>query len=434
MSARDTALSALIACRRQHAWSDGVLKEYTARDRLDRRDAALASRLCYGVLQNRMLLDEWLSRFVKGRLRDLQPVVLDILRLGAYQLTMMDKIPPSAAVNEAVGQTRRLANGKAANLVNAVLRNMDRSRVKLTLPEDLSVRYSHPPQLVALLAESLPPEKLEPFLACDNQAPATYVQVNTLRATEAAVCSALEHEGYQCRSHLWMADCLQIMGGSIDQSRPFAEGQVYAQDPAAKLAALCAGLEPGMRVLDCCSAPGGKSFAAAIAMEDKGQIVSCDIHPHKIALIEKGARRLGLQCIRPMLADATQYRPDWAAAFDVVLADAPCSGLGVIRKKPDIRYRELSQTEALPALQKKILDNQARYVRPGGTLMYSTCTVLRREHEAVAEAFLQTHPDFAPAPLALPASMGEDQCGRKTLLPCDDDADGFFLCRFRRKL
>ena len=410
------------------------MKEYTARDRLDRRDAALASRLCYGVLQNRMLLDEWLSRFVKGRLRDLQPVVLDILRLGAYQLTMMDKIPPSAAVNEAVGQTRRLANGKAANLVNAVLRNMDRSRVKLTLPEDLSVRYSHPPQLVALLAESLPPEKLEPFLACDNQAPATYVQVNTLRATEAAVCSALEHEGYQCRSHLWMADCLQIMGGSIDQSRPFAEGQVYAQDPAAKLAALCAGLEPGMRVLDCCSAPGGKSFAAAIAMEDKGQIVSCDIHPHKIALIEKGARRLGLQCIRPMLADATQYRPDWAAAFDVVLADAPCSGLGVIRKKPDIRYRELSQTEALPALQKKILDNQARYVRPGGTLMYSTCTVLRRENEAVAEAFLQTHPDFAPAPLALPASMGEDQCGRKTLLPCDDDADGFFLCRFRRKL
>ena len=182
MSARDTALSAMIACRKQKAWSDGILKEYIVRDGLDRRDAALASRLCYGVLQNRMLLDYYLQQLITGKLKRLQPVVLDILRLGLYQILFLDKIPVSAAVNEAVEQTKKYANRSAAGLVNGVLRNADRQKDSLTPPQDLATRYSHPQALVDLLTEYVGEEKIEDLLRADNETPDTVIQINTLRA------------------------------------------------------------------------------------------------------------------------------------------------------------------------------------------------------------------------------------------------------------
>ena len=214
----------------------------------------------------------------------------------------------------------------------------------------------------------------------------------------------------------------------------FMEGLFYVQDPASRLSVRCAMLpkDGGIRLLDCCSAPGGKSFAAAIAMGGRGQIRSCDIHPHKIALIENGARRLGLTNIRAGVQDASVFNPEWEDAFDVVLADVPCSGLGIIRKKPDIRYRNLKETEALPALQSAILSNQASYVKKGGVLMYSTCTILKRENEQVVEAFLEAHPDFHTEPLCLPEVFPKNENGMLTLLPGQYDTDGFFICRLRR--
>lgn len=429
MSARDTALSVLIACRRQQAWSDGILKEYALRDRLSSRDIALAAQLSYGVLQNRMLLDHWIDAFLNGKRSALQPVVADILRLAVYQLQFLDKIPPSAAVNEAVSQCKKHANVKAAGMVNAILRNMLREPERLRLPEELSVRYSHPAPLVALLQDSLG-DQTEAFLKSCNSAPETCVQVNTLRCEPAAAIETLESEGYTVRSHPWLEGCLLLTGGSIEHSSLYQSGAVYAQDAAAKLAAVCSGVRPGDRVLDCCSAPGGKSFAAAIEMENNGQIISCDLHAHKIKLIEKGAERLGLSIISARQTDASVFCPEFADGFDVVIADVPCSGFGVIRKKPDIRYKDLAQTEQLPELQKKILHNQAAYVRPGGCLLYSTCTVLRRENEAVAEWFLQEHPSFTAELLPLPERYGSRSM--ITLLPGEDETDGFFIARFRR--
>ena len=415
MGARETALNALIACRKSGAWPNGALKEYIARDRLSPRDAALATRLCYGVLQNRNKLDFYLKQLLTGRLKDLHPVVRDILHLGLYQIYELDKVPESAAVNESVTLAKKYCkNPKAGALVNAVLRKAAATKGTLQEPVSYADRYSHPDELISLLKANLPKGKLEPMLIADNAAPRTVVQVNTLRIS---------------------AEELVLSGtGSLEQLPAFREGLFYVQDPAAKLSVLCAGLpEAGGNVLDCCAAPGGKSFAAAIAMGGKGSIVSCDIYPHKTALIENGAARLGLTNITARQQDASQVVPGWVGGMDTVIADVPCSGLGIIRKKPDIRCKNLKELEDLPALQLKILETQASYVKPGGTLLYSTCTVLKRENEDVVSAFLAAHGEFTTEPLKLPDVFPKNETGMLTLIPGEYDTDGFFICRLRRK-
>ena len=415
MTAREAALRALTACRKSGAWSDGALKELL-KD-LDRREAALASQLCYGVLQNRMLLDFWLSQFVRGKI---QPVVQDILRLALYQIQFLDKIPDSAAVNEAVEQTKRSANVAASRLVNGVLRSILRTE-KLPEPADLATKYSHPKELVELLSAQYG-EKTEELLKSHNTAPQTVLQINPLKTTAAKVALELEQIGAQYQMHESLENCLYVSGtGNLEHLKAYQDGWVYVQDAAARMTVEFAQLRPDMRVLDCCAAPGGKSFAAAIKMENRGELISCDIHAHKLRLIENGAQRLGISILSTRLQDAAEAVEAWKNTMDTVICDVPCSGLGVIRKKPDIRYKNLALTEHLPELQKKILANQANYVKKGGTLIYSTCTILRRENEEVVQAFLAEHPDF-------------EVQGMKTYLPCDDQTDGFFICKLRRKL
>ena len=436
MGARETALNALIACRKSDAWSNGVLKEYIQRDRLDSRDAALATRLCYGVLQNRQKLDFYLQQLLTGRLKDLHPVVRDILHLGLYQILELDKIPDSAAVNESVTLAKKYnKNPKAASLVNGVLRNAVRRQGQLKAPVSYADKYSHPDELISLLKANLPKGKLEPMLIADNASPDTVVQVNTRKITADQLMLRLEQERVTAVPHGWMKDCLVLSGtGNLEQLPSFQEGLFYVQDPAAKLSVLCAKLsKEDIRVLDCCSAPGGKSFAASIAMEGKGQITSCDVHTHKTALIENGAARLGLQNITARQQDATVQVPEWMEAMDVVIADVPCSGLGIIRKKPDIRYKNLEELKALPSVQLAILENQAAYVKKGGVLLYSTCTVLKAENEDVVTAFLAKHDDFDTEPLELPEVFPKNETGMLTLIPGEYDTDGFFICRLRRK-
>ena len=436
MGARETALNALIACRKSGAWSNAVLKEYIGRDRLSPRDAALATRLCYGVLQNRNKLDFYLKQLLTGRLKDLHPVVRDILHLGLYQIYELDKVPESAAVNESVTLAKKYCkNPKAGALVNAVLRKAAATKGTLQEPVSYTDRYSHPDELISLLKANLPKGKLEPMLIADNAAPRTVVQVNTLRISAEELAERLTAEHICVKPHEWMADCLVLSGtGSLELLPAFREGLFYVQDPAAKLSILCAGLpESGGNVLDCCSAQARKRYPAAIAMCGKGSIVSCDIYPHKTALIENGAARLGLTNITARQQDASQVVPEWVGAMDTVIADVPCSGLGIIRKKPDIRYKNLKELEDLPALQLKILETQASYVRPGGTLLYSTCTVLKRENEDVVSAFLAAHGGFTTEPLPLPDVFPKNETGMLTLIPGEYDTDGFFICRLRRK-
>ena len=436
MGARETALNALLACRKEGAWSNGVLKEYIARDRLDRREAALATRLCYGVLQNRGLLDHYLKQLLTGRIKDLHPAVHDILHLGLYQIYELDRIPESAAVNESVALAKKYCPRQryAPGLVNAVLRNGVRTKGTLKEPASWEEKYSHPAELITLLKGSVEKGKMEPMLRANNAIPDTVIQVNILKTTGEELISRLEGEGVSAVPHGWMKDCLILSNtGNLEQLPSFQDGLFYVQDAAAKLSVLCAQIPANSAVLDCCAAPGGKSFAAAIAMGGTGSVISCDIHPHKIDLIQNGAARLGLRNIIPQVRDAAECEPDWVGRMDVVIADVPCSGYGIIRKKPDIRYKNHHEMAALPELQLKIINNQAGYVRPGGVLLYSTCTLLRRENEDVVGTFLANHPDFATEALPLSAPFPGNESGMLTLVPGEYDTDGFFICRLRRK-
>ncbi len=436
MSGRKTALNVLIACRKEGGWSNGVLKEYITRDRLDRREAALATRLCYGVLQNKLLLDFYLKQLLTGKAGKLHPAVRDILHLGLYQLLFMDRIPESAAVNESVSLARQYCRKipSAPGLVNGVLRNAVRQKETLQQPKDWETRYSHPQKLIDLLKAYVGKERIEKLLQADNTIPQTVIQTNTLRHSTQALQETLTEEGVTAEPHSWMPDCLVLTGtGSIEKLDSFQRGLFYVQDAAARLSVLCAGLKPGMEVLDCCAAPGGKSFAAAIAMEGRGKITSCDIHPHKLELIAKGSGRLGIENHMVKLQDASVSNPQWTGKMDAVIADVPCSGYGIIRKKPDIRYKDPGTMESLPELQLSILKTQSGYVKPGGVLLYSTCTLLRRENEGVVEQFLKENPDFSPEPLDLPAPFPNNETGMLALVSGEYDTDGFFICKLRRK-
>ena len=437
MSARHTALQVLIGCRKEDGWSNGLLKEQIARDGLDKRDAALATRLAYGVLQNRQLLDFYLQQVLTGRLKDLRPQVRDILHLGLYQIKLMDKIPASAAVNESVSLAKQFCRKQknAPALVNGVLRSAA-AKTDWTEPADLATKYSHPAGLVKLFESYVGPERLEPMLAANNGAPDTVVQVNILKTTAAALAARLEAEGVCAEPHAWMQNCLVLSGtGSIDKLPSFREGWFFVQDAAAKLAVDCAGIQSGdYLVTDCCAAPGGKSFAAAMALGGRGRIVSSDVHAHKVGLMERGAQRLGFENMHPRQFDATVFDPELEGKVDFALVDVPCSGYGIIRKKPDIREKDPDTMKELPQLQLEILKNQARYVRPGGVLLYSTCTLVRRENEGVVEKFLRSSDEFYLEPLELPGVFGGNTTGMLKLVSGEYDTDGFFIARLRRKI
>lgn len=438
-SARDTALKVLIACRTHGAWADAALKAQLARDQLSPQDAALCSRMVYGVTQNRLLLDFYLAAYCSQKPDHLQPPLLDILRLGAYQILFLDKVPDRAAVSEAVELAKRSGRGQAAGLVNAVLRKLSQNKNALPPIPDrdeakfLSIRYSHPKWLVKRLLELLGREEAEAFLAADNTAAPLTVQVNPLKTTPEALTAELEALGVRVTPHAWVPGCLELSGtGDLTALEPFQAGHFLVQDGAAALAARAAAVTPGQRVLDVCAAPGGKSFGSAFAMEDRGKILACDLHENKLKRIQDGARRLGLTSICIAAADGREFRPEWEAAFDTVLVDAPCSGLGIIRKKPDTRYKKADDLFTLPVVQQAILDNACRYVKPGGVLVYSTCTILPEENQQVTDAFLAQHRDFSREDLPLPDQAGQAD-GQVTLWPHRHDTDGFYICRMRRQ-
>lgn len=441
MSAREAALRTLVAMDHQKAWSDGHLKKTIQEEHLDRRDAALATRLCFGVLQNRMLLDHYLQQYSTMKLTKMESKVRNSLRLGLYQMLFLTKIPVSAAVSESVALTKKLCkNPRAGGMVNGILRNLARHLDALpTLDRSdpmayLALLYSHPQWLVEAWGARLGEEELEDLLRFDNSEPPVTVQVNTCRFQTQEVAETLRREGMGVTPHPWLADCLLLTGtGDLTRSEGWQLGMFYPQDPAARLAVLAAGLSPGDRVLDACAAPGGKSFAAAMAMGDQGEIRACDLHPHKKALIQAGAERLGLQSVTAQVADGRKPRKGWGAAFDAVLADVPCSGLGVLRKKPEIRYKDPKELEDLPQIQGEILANVAGYVRPGGVLLYSTCTLRREENEEIVQAFLAGHPEFHREAFRLPGPLGLVEAGECTLWPQRLETDGFFLARLRKE-
>ncbi len=433
VSAREAAYAALEAWRRRGARPDMILSSQD----MDRRDMALAQKIVSGVLQNSCLLDYRIGVYSGRAVSSLQPQVLDILRLSVYQLLFLDRVPSHAAVSEGVELAKKRAP-RAAGLVNAVLRKASTDRgkpVDLQIedgPRRLSVLYSHPEWFVAELLERWGQERTESVLRADNEEAPILAQVNTLKTTLPELTELLREEGVGTRACPLLENALYLEDtGALTGLRSFQKGLFYVQDAAARLAVTAAGVKPGDTVFDLCAAPGGKSFAAAMDMADRGAIRAFDIHGKKLNLIRGGCERLGITVLTAAPGDAGVFDPALEAGADAVIADVPCSGFGVLRKKPEIRYKKPEELERLPELQLKILRNAARYVKPGGTLLYSTCTVRRGENEDVAEAFLRESRDFAPEPFDLPEPLGASG-GMRTILPDEAGTDGFFICKLRR--
>lgn len=418
---RGKALSILRKIFEDKAYSNIAIDEVLKASTLDGRDKSFITGMVYGVLTNCSFLDYQIAAYSKIPIKNLSHQVLNILRLSLYQIHFMDRVPDSAAVNEGVALTKRVAF-KAAGFVNAVLRTFIKKGVRIPSKDDiisyLSVLYSYPEWIVKLWRRHFDDGELERLLAAGNAVPPLTIRVNRTKISVEELKEMLEAEDGLCEGALNL-----VKRGSIAETEGFKEGLFTVQDAAAQMATLVLDLKRGERVLDMCAAPGGKTTHIAELVGPEGAVIAWDKHPHKIILIEKTAARLGLKNITAYAHDGCDLDINHINGFDKVLLDAPCSGLGIIRKKPDIKWtRKEEDIMLLCDEQRRLLNAGAQYVRPGGLLVYSTCTINDSENEHMIENFLARHSDY---------SIDGDVI---ELMPHINNTDGFFICRLRRKV
>ena len=411
-------------------YSNLILDHALRENHLEGTAARFVTSCFYGVLERKISIDFVLNRFLKRPVHKATPYTAAVLRSGAYQILFMDKVPASAAVNESVELVRRSREKFNAGLTNAVLRKVAAEDVRRTVLEhpNPGIRYSVNDWIWEALSNDLGGEQAEAFLADSLLPPPVFIRINTKAENALGLVRAeLEPLGGTLRE-TEISDCFLAQGmRGIEGLNTYRQGLFFVQDLSSRLCAAAVDAKPGMRVLDCCAAPGGKSFSVALAMEDQGEVIAGDLHQHRAQLIAEGAQRLGLSSIKPRVLDASVFDPN-LGLFDRVLCDVPCSGIGVIRRKPEIKYKSDAECAALPEIQKSILSAAADYVKPGGRLIYSTCTLLKRENEAVVEWFLNRRPEFTTLP-----AFGDKENGRYTRFPPFDAGDGFFAAVLERK-
>ncbi len=441
-TARDVAVEALVTWEREHTYSNIMLDQLLQRERLSKAEASLATRLIYGVIERCITIDWLLEKNSRQPLKKCAPAVRAVLRVAVYQLLYMEKIPPSAAVNEAVGQTKRFKQGFAAGFVNGVLRSVDRESERLlrSLPQDLkglSIRHSIPASLLKAWDKAYGRETALSLAACANEVPPSTLRVNTLKISASSFEKYLKEAGiaFSLVEGLEAAYTVED-AAALRAANTIDDSWYYFQDAASQLACRALDAREGDRVLDMCAAPGGKSFTTAMSMHNRGAIVSCDIYENKTAVIAQRAEALGIEGLSTVCRDASDPLPDeWVSAFDCVICDVPCSGFGVIRRRPEIRYKDVASFEDLPSLQYAILCQAARAVKAGGVLQYSTCTLRPEENEQIAARFLLEHPSFSPRrlPSLLFEKAGKAPLHEITLMPHIHGTDGFYIASFRKE-
>lgn len=415
---RAVALGLLLDWARHGQYPNITLDHALRRNPLSAPDRALVTTLVYGVIERKITLDAIIDRLAD---RPIDDTVRAILRMGLYQLRYLDRIPPHAAVNESVA----LAPRRASGFVNAILRSYLRGPDLFRLPEPtdadaLSVRHSVDRPICARFAEIFGLDRADSLLAAFGRLPGLTLRTNPLRTTRDDYLARLAAAGIEA------IPCATPTGIRLSASMPpaelpgFADGDFFIQDEASQRCVAALGAKPGELVLDLCACPGAKSFGAALDMGNTGRIISSDLHKNKLSLIESGASRLGISIIETVARDARVPVPELIGQADRVICDVPCSGLGVLGKKPDLRYKSLDDVSGLPAIQAAILETAAGYVRPGGRLVYSTCTLLPEENAGVTAPFLAAHPEYI---------LVEE----RTLTPDLDGTDGFYFCALDRR-
>ena len=433
---RLTAFEALLKTENEGAYSNLAVGQAIREFHPD--NEAFVRNLVYGVLENRILLDYRLDGLIRSGIRKVKPRARILLRMGIYQIDFMDSIPDYAAVSETVALSRKKCSG-LSSLINGVLRTYLRQSERRELPDRekdpaayLSVRYSYNRELTDLWLRRFGEERTESLMEAGNRTPQLSVCTNTLKTTKKELTELLTAAGMSVRTPVTdgmpqaEADAvrehfLSVSGNGALDTEMFRRGLFYVQDLSSARAVAALAPQPGQTVLDVCAAPGGKSLFASLLMKNQGHILSCDVYEHKLELMKASMERLGIRCIQLKQQDATGYDARLEETADAVIADVPCSGLGVIRRRPEIKLRMTQDTiRSLSELQASILENAARYVRPGGKILYSTCTVSEQENEEIVRNFLRNNPGFSVV-------------SEKQIFPDTDASDGFYFCVMQKE-
>ena len=431
---REVALKVLYKIDKEQAYSNIELNEQIRQNRknLDEKDIGLISELVYGVTTWRLTLDEIIKKYSKIKLKKISPWIINILRMGIYQIIFLDKIPKSAAVNESVNLAKRYGHSSSSNFVNAILRKVEKTDYDdfFEIEDDIdriSKTTSMPKWIVEELVKGNGIKIAEQICKNSNLKPNITIRVNRLKIAKKELIQKLEQKGIECKEpeneEMKTQDFLILSKvKNIENLQEFKDGFFTIQDLSAGQTAKILDPRPGERVLDACSAPGGKTTYLAELMENKGKIKAWDIHEHRTKLVEQNANRLGINIIETQVKDATQYDKNLDEKFDKILLDVPCLGIGVIKRKPDIKWqRKPEDIEEITLIQRKILENCSKYLKKGGTLVYSTCSILKEENEEIVIKFLSENKQFE--------IDGENMVN---ILP-NKEKDGFFICKIYRK-
>ncbi len=420
---RKIAYDVLVRCASAEQYSNIALDTAIKRADLTPPDRGLLTTLVYGVIERQITLDAIIDSLCNRGSNDISPDVRTLLRLGLYQLAYLDRVPDHAAVNETVN----MAGKRSRGFVNAILRAFIRNGKEIPIPEKekdavgyLSIKYSFCSALCRTFIESFGLARTEELFAAFGEHPDLTLRTNTLRTTKEELIAALEKQGIHALPTNESKVGIRVCDKSpVAELYGFGDGLFFVQDEASQLCVKALDAKPGMKVLDACACPGSKSFGAAIDMQNEGSVLSCDLHRNKLSLVESGAARLGISILQTEARDARHPNEEWFGAFDRVLCDVPCSGFGVFAKKPELRYKDPAASEALPDIQLAILKNASTYVKAGGKLVYSTCTLLPEENEGNVSRFLSENKDF----------ILKEQ---RTLYPDTDGTDGFFYAVLER--
>jgi len=445
-SARETALKIIYDINEKGAYSNIAIDRRLKNGSLREIDRAFITDIVYGTIQWKMAIDRIIERFSNIRLKKVSPWILNILRMGVYQLVYMDKVPESAVCNESVKLAKKYGHSGSAGYVNAVLRNIARRSGEIEYPDKekdyigyLSVRYSHPAWMIEKWEAAYGRDFTESLLASNNSTPDFSIRTNTLKIDRDKLAEELRQAGIPAENGRYAEEALIIRTPSaVSRLEAFKKGYFQVQDESSMLAVKILDPRPGELVMDVCAAPGGKTSHIAQLMRNEGVVVARDINGRKLELVKEASGRLGISIIRTEVFDASALDANFLQKADRVLADVPCSGLGIIRRKPDIKWkRAAGELDELAKLQAAILRTVSQYVRPGGVLVYSTCTINPGENENIADAFIRESEgafemeDIAPL---LPEKLKkpETKIGRLRLAPNSDGTDGFFIARMRR--
>ena len=443
--AREVALKTLYRINNEGAYSNIALDEEISKNaqKLNAKDIGLISEIVYGVITWKLTIDEIIKKYSKIRLKKISPWILDILRLSIYQIVFLDKIPKSAAVNEGVNLAKRYGHRSSSGFANAILRKVEKQDYEdfkniKDEKERLSKQYSMPLWIIEeLMEEGLELEKIEEIYISSNIRPKVSIRINTLKTNKEELKQILENENIKATDGILKDFLVLDKAKNIERLESFKNGLFTVQDEAAGLTARILNPKKGENILDACSSPGGKTTYIAQLVENEGQIIAFDIHEHRTRLVEQNAKRLGVNIIETKVQDASKFEEKYVNKFDKILLDVPCLGIGVLKRKPDIKWQKKKEdVKEISKIQYKILENCSKYLKPKGELVYSTCSILKEENENLIEKFLHKNKEFKLEKI----ENFEEEFFKKYLkneqflqVYQNKKTDGFFICKLLKK-